>query len=158
MTIIRLTARKAAAVGAVAAATLAGGIAVAAWSTDGAGPGEARALSAQVLTVTAATGIADLYPGFADGDVHFSVANANPYAVRLTAMTPGTVTSSIPGCAASNVTVDAVASGLSLVVPAGGSFGPTTIPDVVSMAAGAPDACQGAVFTVELTLTGAQVS
>lgn len=147
--------KKAAAVGAVLAATLAGGIAMAAWTATGTGPGEARAISAVNIVVTARTGAADLYPGFADGDVYFALANPNPYPVRMTAMTSGAVTSSIPGCAPSNVTVDATA-GLSLNVPASGSLDPASIADVVSMASAAPDDCQGAVFTVQLTLTGIQ--
>ena len=152
-----LTTKKAAAIGAVVAATMAGGIAVAAWTANGTGPGTARAISAEAIVVTARTGPADLYPGFADGDVFFALQNPNPYPVRMTAMTSGAITSDKPGCAASNVTVDA-ATGLTLEVPAGGTLDPATIADVVNMAIAAPDACQGAVFTVQLTLTGVQTA
>lgn len=153
----KFSTKKTAAVGAVAAATLAGGIAVAAWTANGTGPGQAQAISAESIVVTARTGEADLYPGFTDGDVYFALQNPNPFPVRMTAMTPGAITSSIPGCAATNVTVDA-ASGLTLDVPAEGSLDPANIAGVVNMALSAPDACQGAVFTVQLTLTGVQTA
>src|SRR5690348_2568968 len=85
---------------------LTAGVAVALWTANGTGSGNARALTAQTITVTATTGAADLYPGFAGGDVHFTLNNPNPYPVQFTAMTSGTVTSSNPGaCPASNVTV-----------------------------------------------------
>ena len=48
------------------------------------------------------------------------------------------------------------ASGLSLAAPANSTTGQLSIANVVSMAAGAPDGCQGVTFTVALTLTGTQ--
>jgi hypothetical protein len=131
-------------------------VAVALWSASGFGEGAAATLADATITVTASTGTADLYPGFTQGDVHFTSANDNPYDVTLTAMTPGTVTSSDEDdCPADNVSV-ASASGLTLDVPAGASAQAGTIPDVVSMAAGAPNGCQGVSFSVALTLTGTQ--
>jgi hypothetical protein len=133
-----------------------GGIAAAQWSANGNGPGQAKALSAQSLTVTAATGAADLYPGFTAGDLFFTITNPNPYPVTFTSMTAGTITSSNPGgCPSSNVSV-ANASGLGLAVAANSTSGTQSIVDVVTMAAGAPDGCQGATFTINLTLSGSQ--
>jgi hypothetical protein len=138
----------------VAAATL--GVAIAQWTSTGVGPGNAKALSAVSVTVTAATGAADLYPGFTQGRVFFTSANTNPYPVTFTSMVPGTITSSDPtSCPSSNVTV-ASASGLSLLVPAGATATPGNIANVVTMVAAAPDGCQGVVFTIALTLSGAQ--
>jgi hypothetical protein len=135
---------------------LGGGIAAALWSANGTGSGQSRALSAQVLTVTAATGAADLYPGFTGGDVFFTITNTNPYPVTFASMTSGAITSSNPGgCPSSNVTVG-TATGLSLAVGANATSGTQSIVDVVTMAAGAPDACQGATFTIALTLAGSQ--
>lgn len=141
----------------VAGSTLVGGgIAFAAWSANGSGPGQAKALSAQALTVTAATGAADLYPGFAGGDVSFTITNSNPYPVTFTSMTAGAVTSSnAAGCPSSNVTV-VNATGLSLLAAAAATSGTQSIADVVTMVAGAPDACQGVTFTIALSLTGSQ--
>src|SRR5688500_13961672 len=82
------------------------GIAAALWSSNGTGSGRSQARTAQTVTVTAATGTADLYPGFADGDVYFTLTNTNPYPIVFTAADAGTITSSDPtGCPASLLTV-----------------------------------------------------
>jgi len=131
-------------------------VAFALWSANGVGTSSAKALTAQSLTVTAATATADLYPGFTLGDVFFSVNNPNPYPVTITSMTPGTVTSSSPTlCPATNVTV-ASATGLSIPVAANSTASGQTIANVVTMASTAPDGCQGVTFTINLTLTGSQ--
>lgn len=133
-----------------------GGIAAALWSANGSGSGQAKALTAQSLTVTAATGAADLYPGFTGGDVFFTVTNPNPYPVTFTSMTPGTVTSSNPtGCPTTNLSVLS-ASGLSIAVGANTTSATQSIANVVTLAAGAPDACQGVTFSIALTLSGSQ--
>ena len=138
------------------AAIATAGAAFAMWSSTGVGSGNAKALTAVNITVTASTGTADLYPGFTSGKVSFTSANTNPYPVTYTSMTSGTVTSSDQtNCPASNVTV-ANASGLSLLVPTGATAQAGTINNVVTMAAGAPDGCQGVVFTIGLTLSGSQ--
>jgi hypothetical protein len=132
------------------------GAAVALWTSTGTGSGNAKALSAVNITVTAATGAADLYPGFTAGKVYFTSANTNPYPVTFTSMTPGTITSSDPtNCPSTDVTVTS-ASGLSLLVPAGAVAQAGSINNVVTMVAGAPDGCQGVVFTIALTLSGSQ--
>ncbi|MDQ1422836.1 MAG: hypothetical protein QOD72_334 [Acidimicrobiaceae bacterium] len=133
-----------------------GGLAMALWTSTGTGSGNAKALAAVNITVTAATGAADLYPGFTQGDVFFTSANTNPYPVTFASMTSGTVTSSDQtNCPAANVTVG-TASGLSLLVPAGATAQAGTIANVVTMSASAPDGCQGVVFTIALTLSGSQ--
>ena len=154
---IKMKATRKVAVVAVAGLVLvAAGTAYALWSSTGSGPGRAQALTAQTVTVTAATGTADLYPGFADGDVHFTLTNPNPYPVTFTSMAAGTITSSNQAaCAASLLTVDP-AAGLSLAVGANATTGPQSIADVVTLDALAPDGCQGVAFTIQLTLTGAQ--
>ncbi len=132
------------------------GTVAALWSANGSGSGQARATTAQALTVNAATGATDLYPGFTAGDVYFTLTNPNPYPVTFTSMTAGAITSSNPsGCPSSNITV-ANATGLSLAVGANASSGTQSVGDVVTMAAAAPDACQGATFTISLTMSGAQ--
>jgi hypothetical protein len=130
--------------------------AVALWTSSGTGSGSARALSAAPVTVSAAAGGADLYPGFTLGDVSFTLTNANPYGITFTSMVAGTVTSSNQvACPAANVTVIG-ASSLSLGVAAGATSAIQSINDVVSMASTAPDGCQGISFTVTLTLSGGQ--
>jgi hypothetical protein len=144
-------------IGGAAAATLAVcGVAIASWSGSGSGSGRSGALSSVTVTVSAATGSADLYPGFTGGDVFFTLTNSNPFGVTFTSMTPGTVTSSDPAnCPASNVTATSK-SGLALTAAAGATSSTQSITDVVSMAAGAPNGCQGVSFTIPLTLAGAQ--
>jgi hypothetical protein len=142
---------------AVGVMLLGGGIAGALWSAGGNGSGQSKALTAQSLSVSAATGAADLYPGFTGGDTYFTLTNTNPYPVTFTSMTAGAITSSNPaGCPSTNVAV-ANATGLSLAVGANATSATQSIVDVVSMVAGAPDACQGATFTIALTLSGSQV-
>ena len=133
-----------------------GGAAWALWSAGGSGPGRATALTAQNITATAVTGTASLYPGATDGDLFFTLTNPNPYPVVLTSMTPGTITTSNPACAVTNISV-AGATGLTLNVAAGATSGTLSINNVVSMVAAAPDACQGVSFTIQMTLTGTQV-
>jgi hypothetical protein len=148
--------RKVVVIGVVVGSLLGGKIVMALWSTNAAGGGEARALTAQGVTVNAATAAADLYPGFSGGSVFFTLTNPNPYPVLFTAMTPGTTVSSNPmGCPASNVTVVG-ATGLSLAASAGATSAVRSIAGVVSMASSAPDGCQGVTFSITLDLTGSQ--
>jgi hypothetical protein len=141
---------------AVGVMVLGGGIAGALWSANGGGTGQAKALTANTLTVSAATGAADLYPGFTGGDAFFTITNTNPYPVTFASMTAGAVTSSDPtGCPSANATV-ANATGLSLAVGANATSATLSIDDVVTMVAGAPDGCQGATFDIAMTLSGSQ--
>lgn len=150
--------KKAAIALATIALVTAGGLAWATWTSNGSGSGRGESLTAVTVTVTAVSGTADLYPGFSDGDVYFTLTNTNPYPVRFTAMSSGTVTSSdTTACPSANVTVDATASGLTLDVAANSTSATLSIADVVNMAAAAPDGCQGKTFTIALTLTGTQV-
>lgn len=150
--------RRLAVTAAIVTGALGMGVAFAAWTTSGSGSGRAAAITPVTLTITARTGTADLYPGFALGDLYFTVANPNPYPVRLTSASLSTVTSSdTTNCASSNVTVAASASGLTLDVPANSVGTSLSIADVVTMAAGAPDGCQSKTFNVGLTLSGTQV-
>jgi hypothetical protein len=147
--------KKVAVAGVGVGAVIGGTMAYALWTANGSGSGNAKALSAQSITVTAATGAADLYPGFTQGDVFFTVSNTNPYPVTFTGMTAGTVVSGDPtNCPASNVTVSSAT--VSIAVPAGATNASKSIADVVTMISGAPDGCQGVTFTIPLTLTGSQ--
>jgi hypothetical protein len=133
------------------------GVAFATWTANGTGSAEARARTAQTVTVNASTGAADLYPGFTQGDLHFTLTNTNPYPVQFTSLTPGAITSSAPvACPSSNLTV-ASASALTLNVAANATSAPLSVADVVSLATGAPDGCQGVTFTVAATMVGSQV-
>jgi len=136
----------------------AGIVAYAAWTANGTGSGSAKALTAQTITATAASGTADLYPGAPAGTVYFTLTNPNPYAVTMTGVTYGTITSSDPThCAASNASVDASAPAtVSFVLAANASNVSESIPGVIDLAHTAGDGCQGVSFTVGLTLSGSQ--
>jgi hypothetical protein len=145
---------------AVAATVLAvSGIAYAAWTSSAVGPGRAASGTAVELTVTAATGAADLFTGTTQGEVFFTVTNTNPYSVTFTSMTPGpaAITSSdATACPPTNVTLVGK-TGLSLTVAANTTSPTLSIADVVSMALAAPDGCQAKTFEIPMTLTGASV-
>jgi hypothetical protein len=155
----KLFSRKGAVTSALAIGSLIVGVAFATWSSTGSGSATAKASSgtASAVTTDAAGAVADLYPGFTGGDLYFKIDNPNPYPVRFTTMTPGTVTSGDPtNCASSKVTAVSK-TGLTIDVPAN-----TTTPvsksvaDAVSMDATALDGCKGVTFTIAVTLSGSQ--
>jgi hypothetical protein len=137
------------------------GIAFATWTATGSGSGNAKALGAPAtVTVNASTGNADLYPGFTQGDLYFTLTNTNPYGITFTTadFSGVTITSSDElNCPASNVTMTSPsASGLSLHVNGNATSAQESIADKVTMALAAPDGCQNVVFTVSgITLSGA---
>ena len=132
------------------------GFVYAAWTTSGAGSGYAKAGTGQSLTtvdVSASTG-ATLYPG-ATGDVKLQISNPNPYAVRVTAVSGnGTITADAghSGCTTTGVTFTNQ-SGLTIDVPASSST-TTTLTGAAAMSNASLNACQGATFTIPVTLTG----
>ena len=133
------------------------GLVYAAWTTNGSGSGYAKAGSSQALTtvdVSATTG-ASLYPGV-NGDVKIQVSNPNPYAVRVSAIADtGAAT---PDAGHSGCTTTGVKfydqTGLTLDIPANSST-TTTLTGAASMSNASLDACQGATFTIPVSLTGA---
>jgi hypothetical protein len=153
-----ITRRKIAAAAGIGTIGAAGIVAYAAWSAAGTGSGSAKALTAQTITATAASGTADLYPGGPAGTVYFTLSNPNPYAVTMTGVSYGTITSSDPiNCSATNASIDAGApSTVSFPLSAHASGVSDSIPGVLALAHAAPDGCQGVSFTVALTLSGAQ--
>lgn len=154
----RITPKKLAASAALLAVAV-GGLAYAVWTSSGSGSGRAGAVTAVDLTVNAASGTADLYPGTTEGDVSFTITNTNPYPVTFTSMAPGgAITNTVPGdataCPPANVTVTG-ATGLSLTVAADSTSPVLSIADVVSMDLAAPNGCQGKTFEIPMSLTGA---
>jgi hypothetical protein len=133
---------------------LAASVATAAWLANGDGSGAAKAISATPLTVEVATASADLYPGFTNGDLFLKINNPNPYAVTVTTVTPGTgsVTSDAVGCGTGQVSIDASTT-VSIDVPASSST-TTSVADIVNMGATAANACQGATFTIPVSVSG----
>jgi hypothetical protein len=149
------------AVGVIAAALAAVGLVYAAWTTNGAGSAYAKAGTAAALSTVdvSASTAATLYPGVT-GDVLIKLDNPNPYPVTVTAVTgSGSIT---PDAGHSTCTTTGVTftnqSSLSLVVPAkvGAVDGvlQTTLTGAASMSNASLNACQGATFTIPVTLTG----
>jgi hypothetical protein len=147
---------------AVMAAALAG-LVLAAWLTDGTGPGRAQAGSLQPIVVSLASGTPTsgfLLPG-GTGSGRFAVNNPNSTALKIVSAQAGgpiglpseggTGASSNPLCPSSNVTVETL-TGLNISLPASTTTD-VTIPDVFRLAASAPTDCQGAEFQKSVKLT-----
>jgi hypothetical protein len=139
-----------------AGAMLAGSIAFAAWTASGSGSGYAEATSAQALTTVdvSASTVATLYPG-ATGDVLLRISNPNPYPVTVTDVDGAGVIDSdtTAACDAATGVTFTDQSGLSVNVPAAGAS-TVTLTGSVAMDNSSHTTCQGAVFTIPVTLSG----
>ena len=147
-------------------ALVGGGVAAAAWLVSGTGSATSQAASAVNLTVTAGSPTASLYPkpaaGYGSPSVGAVVAlvdNPNPFPVRLTNATFGAVTATpIAGrtCAAANVIAPApVTLATPITLAANSVDTAVTVPGALEMLQTADNGCQGASFSVQVTLTGA---
>lgn len=133
------------------------GLVYAAWTASGGGQGYAKATNAQALTTVdvSASTTATLYPG-ADGDVLVRVSNPNPYPVRVTDVTgsgPITADAGHPACVTTGVTFTDQ-TGLTLDVPGSGQT-QTSLSGAAHMSNASDNGCQGATFTIPVSLTGA---
>ncbi len=125
---------------AVATAALGSGVAYAAWTSSGAGTASTKAGTALAPVVSGgavATGL--LYPG-GSGTAVVTVANPNPYPVRVTSIAPNGA-----GCA----TFTAFAPGTAL----GAQSAAAAISFTVSMPLDAADNCQGDTIDVPVLVT-----
>lgn len=144
--------RKPFAAGAALALGFVANVAFAEWLSNGVGEGYARAGYAQALTTTAAQPRTALYPG-STGDLTLSVHNPNPFPVLLTSVQPnGTISASNAACGDGHGVSFAGYTG-SHTLAANGTT-EVVLEDVLTMAeTSAPD-CQGAFFTVPVSLNG----
>jgi hypothetical protein len=135
---------------------LVAGAAIAAWSVSGSGSGYAKATTATLLTVgdASASTSADLYPG-GTGAVKLMVTNPNGFAVRITSVSgTGTITSDKgAACNASTGVTFTNQSGLTLDL-AGGATSTFTLAGAVAMSNSSDNSCQGALFTIPVSVTG----
>jgi hypothetical protein len=128
----------------------------AAWTTSGSGSGYAKAGSAQALTTidVSASTAATLYPG-ANGDVLIKVNNPNPYPVRITDVTGnGTITadSGHATCVTTGVTfTDQHSQTIDIAASAQTQ---STLTGAAHMSNASDNGCQGATFTIPVSLTG----
>jgi hypothetical protein len=134
------------------------GLVYAAWTATGGGSGYARADTAEALTTVdvSATTSATLYPG-ADGDVSIEISNPNPYPVDVTG--DGTITAdaghSTCGSDAGHPTGVTFTdqTGQTISVAANDST-QTTLTNAAHMSNASDDSCQGATFTIPVSLSG----
>ncbi len=152
--------KRSAIVGGTIAVLMAGGIAFAAWSTDGAGNTTATANTegAGNLAISQTAAVIGLYPGTSGTQqMTVRVTNDNPYQVSLTNLTPGSIVAdsahATAGCTAATHGVTAVLTGSLPDTIAAGAFADNTFD--ISMAVTSSDACKGATFTVPFTAAGA---
>lgn len=154
---MRKTFRKAGLTVVLLGTMLAASVALASWLATGTGSGSAKATTAQNLTTTAVVPpTAQLYPG-GTGDLSIQIDNPNPYAVDVTqiARTADPITSDAgAACDASTGVSMTTPLAVTITVPAGGSTS-TTVAGVVSMDNSSDNSCQGATFTVPVTVSGA---
>jgi hypothetical protein len=147
---MRKSSKRSAAVASAVVGFMGLGIAFAAWTSEGQGEGTVTAGQATPLTVTV-TDVSGLFPT-GTVDVPFTVTNTNPYEVTLS------------NASLQNVTVDAGHGQCdpSVVTGANVALDDVVAPDAtsashdfpVTMSNAAANACQGAVFTVTLRVTG----
>ena len=134
------------------------GLVYAAWTTNGSGSGYAKAGSAQALTtvdVSASTS-ATLYPGGPAGDVSIRISNPNSFPVTVTGVSGnGSISADAghAGCTTTGVSFSDQ-TGLSISVPASGQT-TATLSGAATMSNASLNACQGATFTIPVTLSGA---
>jgi hypothetical protein len=134
---------------------LSGGGAYAYFTSHGTGTGHASTGNLQTATIASVGSVTtQLLPG-GSGDVAFNVANPNSFSVTLVGVSGNgaiTVDAGHSGCTPSgNVTFTNQTP--NLTITANQSAFPVDLVGSISMAASAPNACQGATFAVPLTLT-----
>jgi hypothetical protein len=151
--------------GIASAALFVTGIAFAAWTAVGDGTGAAKAGTQAALTTSSATADAttgDLYPG-GSGALKLEVTNPNSYQVKITDVV-GLVdaTHFVTSDKGANCTdasgsthptgVTVSAHSLNLNVAPGGPYA-VSVPAVVALSNVSDNGCQGAVFTIPVTIT-----
>jgi P pilus assembly chaperone PapD len=136
--------------------TLASGVTFGGWNVTGTGSGYSKAVSAQSLTLSdaSASTTAQLYPG-GSGDLVVKVTNPNPFAVTITGVSngSGSITSNKgAACDASTGVTYTNTTGLSQAVAAGATV-TFSVSGKVAMSNASDSTCQGATFTIPITVT-----
>ena len=143
-------------IAALAAVLVASGVAFAAWLVTGDGSGAAKAATVTIeVTDGQATASGDLYPG-GTASLRINVENTSGVDLWVTdvvrkAAEPIT-SSNETDCSASNVSfADQTALSGKFLDPSAGAV--EVVVDGVSLAANAPNGCQGVVFGIPVTVT-----
>jgi hypothetical protein len=121
-------------------------------SSAGSGYSKAKVASSLTLSDASASTTAQLYPG-GTGDIWIKVTNSNPFAVTVTSVTgAGTITSDKgAACDAATGVTFTNTTGLTQAVGAGATV-TFSLAGKVAMSNASDNTCQGAVFTVPITL------
>jgi hypothetical protein len=133
------------------------GIAIAAWTVGGSGTGYAKASTASAITlsVASASTTADLYPG-ANGTVKLSASNPNPFPVRISAVSGNGAITSDKGaaCNAATGVTFVNQTGLTLDLLANETDHVFTLAaGSVTMSNASDNSCQGAIFSIPVSVT-----
>lgn len=132
------------------------GIAIAAWTVSGSGTGYAKASTASAVTLADASAntSTDLFPG-ASGAVKLKVSNPNPFPVRITAVAGNGAITSDKGasCNASTGVSFTNQTGLTLDLAASESDKVFTLAGAVAMTNASDNTCQGAIFSIPVSVT-----
>ena len=142
--------------GAIATASvLTGGVAFAWWSTTGSGSGSATTGTTVALTTSASTPSGTVLVPGGSAPLVITVTNPNAGSVTITSVQLDTsrsvtVSGEAGTCTAPPLTVSATPS----LVLAGGATTTFTVPNAVTLGSAAANGCQGATFTLPVTLTG----
>ncbi|HVM19728.1 MAG TPA: hypothetical protein VM307_07190 [Egibacteraceae bacterium] len=140
------------------------GVVSAAWLANGSGSGSAKAItSSGTVSTDTATPTAQLYPG-KTADLKIKLTNTHLFPVKVTALAgDGAITATpvngetcevhgvelVAGALSNlNLTVDASSNG---TTPATAEH---TVSNAVKMTNASQDGCQGATFTIPVTITG----
>jgi hypothetical protein len=161
-------------VGGVAVAVVGAGIAYAAWSQSASGSGAAKsatvAFTVQTTSTTSGSAITNLLrPGSVagtasgdtvGGDLKITLNNTSGFPVHVTQVVAiGAVTSDKAGCTAATSGVQVGAAGTytvpvaTLTVAGDSANHDVVIPNALSMTTGSDTTCQGATFTIPVTVT-----
>jgi hypothetical protein len=121
-------------------------------SSAGSGYSKAKVATSLTLSDASASTTAQLYPG-GTGDIWVKVTNSNPFAVTVTSVTgAGTITSDKgAACDAATGVTFTNTTGLTQAVGAGATV-TFSLVGKVAMSNASDNTCQGAVFTVPITL------
>lgn len=144
-------------VAAVLAAIASAGAAYAYFTSSGHGSGTTSvgSMSTVALQATAGTANSKLYPG-GSGDLSFEVDNPNNYAVTLVSVTgDGSISadSNHSSCTTAQVVTFTNQTGLTANIPANATNYQIDLAGVVSMTTAAVNSCQGATFSVPVTIS-----
>ena len=134
-----------------------GGVAYASFTGTGTGTGSGHVGTMQTVTVSAFVGgdapSSKLYPGGPAADVILRVNNPNSFSVQLFSLGGNgaiTADASHSGCTTTGVTFTPPSSP-NITIPAGSSL--VHVAGAASMSSASLSACQGATFSIPLTLT-----